>query len=132
MNELMQRCLGGQRTDVHDYLSEETGLEVMAKYRKLIANHCASKVYERACILAIGCPLSRSGRRGAKRAQGKAMRWPEAHFRKFEVATGSGVLGWCTYQTPDEATLMAYPGLLDHTERQFQVLHLIGIRSFPE
>jgi hypothetical protein len=132
LNELMQRCVGGQRTDVHDYLSEETGPEVMAKYRKLIANHFASKGDERACILELGCPLSRSGRRGAKRARDKAMKWPEAHFRKFEVATGSGVLDWCTYQTPDEATLMAYPGLLEYTERQFQVLHLMGIRSFPE
>ena len=39
LNELMQRCVGGQRTDVHDYLSEETGPEVMAKYRKFIASH---------------------------------------------------------------------------------------------
>lgn len=56
------------------------------------------------------------------------VRWPKKHVQLFERQG----LDWCTHSEPAFACKQLYPGLHALTQREFEVLRLAGVASFPQ
>lgn len=122
---IMDSLTGSQLSDINSYLLDEHDPWVMAQMgRHLVAHHLSEGNLRDAMVASDGALPK--GKPPSKRA--RVGSWPALHSDMFEAI---GEEAW-RFQEPGLETKLAFPGLFALTRRQFEMLHLKGVRSYPD
>ena len=113
--DILERLMVGQTRSIEDYLLPE--------HHPAIIN-----MLHEARRLEVPKALKRQKVRDSSSAGAKALSWPEQNTILFE----SKGLDWWVSSVPPADTMEAWPGLKVLTYRQFDIIRLSGIDSFPD
>jgi hypothetical protein len=118
MSGVMNALVGGERQSLEAYLLAEQDPLVQDYYRVCTASASGgvSAGWDGMVTCVAAPPQTRT----------KILSWPEPHAKLLRNDA------YWMHFLPDESILRHFPGLHDILEREFEVLRIKGVRTFPE